>query len=521
MNSENKSEVEVNIKLAVPDGPVAQLDLEPDFTPEFKRFFSHTSALLAVADFKGRFVWVNESWEKVLGYRAKQLLSQPYADLIHPDDKDPTQNRLLKKVAAGEEVINTTNRYRHADNHWVYLEWSINVDAKNQLLYGIANDVTKIIHQNTLFKESQLRFNLVLDGSNEGIWDWDIVTGEFFFSDRCKAMLGYEPDEVGNSYEEWLKWISAEDAEYNLAQVRAHLKEKLPYEAECRFRTKQGDLRWFLIRGQAIWNEKGQALRMVGSLSAIHERKLYEQRLQEARTKAEEANNAKSVFLANMSHELRTPLNSIIGFSNRILRRSEDISPQRFIDSVDAIFRNGKYLLDLVNALLDLAKIEAGMMELDKQPSSIEGLLDDVSAQLLPLAQERGLTLNVACKSDRAVYNFDFIKVKQILVNLISNAIKFTQNGYVDVTVSPCATDNRFLEIVVLDTGVGLSEDEQQKIFNKFTQFNKAENMARGTGIGLSLVQELCTLHGGYVSVSSEKGTGSVFTVMIDVSENL
>jgi len=520
MDSENKPKTDG--KAAALELAGAKFKLESGFEPEFKRFFAHTPALLAVADFEARFVWVNESWESVLGYGAEQLLSQPYEDLIHPDDKDPSQNIFLKKVAGGEDAIKTNNRYRHADGHWVYLEWYINVDSKNRLLYGIANDVTNIISRNALLKESQLRFNLALDGSNEGIWDWDIDKGEFFFSDRCKTMLGYEPDEVGNSHREWGKWISAEDADNNRLQVLAHLKEKIPYEVECRFENKLGEFRWFLIRGQAVWDENGKALRMAGSFSAIHERKLYEQQLQEARKNAEEASNAKSIFLANMSHELRTPLNSIIGFSNRILRRAGDISPAKFLDSVDAIFRNGKYLLDLVNSLLDLAKIEAGMMILDKQPSSVEGLLEDVLSQMLPLAEEKGLTLTVACVGDRSVYNFDFIKVKQILINLLSNAVRFTQNGYVDVAISPLGGDDGFLEITVVDTGVGLSESEQKKIFKKFIQLNNVDDIVRGTGtgIGLALVQEFSKLHGGYVSVSSEKGTGSVFTVVIDVGES-
>jgi len=516
MDSENRPDVENNALGS------AKLELAEEFEPEFKRFFVHTPALLAVADFEARLVWVNESWEEVLGYGAEQLLSQSYENLVHPDDKDPSQNILLKKGAGGEDTIKTNNRYRHADGHWVHLEWYINVDSKNKLLYGIANDVTNIVSRNALLKESQLRFNLALDASNEGIWDWDIDKDEFFFSDRCKTMLGYEADEVGDSYRKWGQWISAEDADYNRLQVLAHLKEQTPYEVECQFKTKQGELRWFLIRGQAVWDESGKALRMVGSFSAIHERKLHEQQLQEARKNAEDASNAKSIFLANMSHELRTPLNSIIGFSNRILRRSGDISPAKFMDSVDAIFRNGKYLLELVNSLLDLAKIEAGMMELDKQSSSVEGLLEDVSTQMLPLAEEKGLVLTVACTSERSVYNFDFIKVKQILVNLLSNAVRFTQSGYVDVTISSLAGDDTFLEIIVVDTGVGLSEDEQRQIFKKFIQLDSANDSVRGagSGIGLALVQELSKLHGGCVSVSSEKGTGSVFTVVLDVSES-
>jgi len=515
MDSENKPDAESN---AVGS---AETKGAAGFEPEFKRFFVHTPALLAVADFEARLVWVNESWEDVLGYGAEQLLSQSYENLVHPDDKDPSKNILLKKGAGGEDTIKTSNRYRHADGHWVHLEWYINVDSKNKLLYGIANDVTNIISRNALLKESQLRFNLALDASNEGIWDWDIDKEEFFFSDRCKTMLGYEADEVGNSYREWGQWISAEDAESNRIKVLTHLKEKTPYEVECQFKTKLGELRWFLIRGQAVWDENGKALRMVGSFSAIHERKLHEQQLQEARKNAEDASNAKSVFLANMSHELRTPLNSIIGFSNRILRRSGDISPAKFIDSVDAIFRNGKYLLELVNSLLDLAKIEAGMMVLDKQSSSVEGLLEDVLTQMLPLAEEKGLVLKVACRGERSVYNFDFIKVKQILVNLLSNAVRFTQSGYVDVTISPFANGENFLEIIVVDTGVGLSEEEQQQIFKKFVQLDSANDSVRGagSGIGLALVQELSKLHGGSVSVSSEKGTGSVFTVVLDVSE--
>ncbi len=491
------------------------------FEPDFKRFFRNTPALIAVANFQGRFVWVNESWERLLGHSAEAMCAEPYENFVHPDDVAATSNVLSSKAAAGDEVINTINRYRHVDGSWVYLEWNINVDPDNQLLYGIANDVTSIVRRNELLKATQERFELAVDGSHDGIWDWDIENQDGFLSDRCLELLGYDEEINVEVFSIWNKSLHPEDKERVIHSLFSHLKDRTPYDVEFRMACPDGHYHWFLAKGQAIWNEEGRATRMAGSLSDINDRKVYEHEINHARQLAEEASRAKSLFLANMSHELRTPLNSIIGFSRRILNKSDTLDPSRFMDGVDAIFRNGNYLLELVNALLDLAKIEAGMMELKKQSASFKGLLEDVSLQFKPLAEEKGLTLNFTQNLTQTNYYFDFIKVKQILINLISNAIKFTDKGYIDVTISEEAGSKHIIKIEVLDTGLGLDENEFNQIFNKFYQVKSAGLAGQGTGIGLALVREFSRLHGGEVSVSSEKGTGTLFTVTIDANHNL
>jgi PAS domain S-box-containing protein len=492
------------------------------FEPDFKRFFRHTPALVAVANYEGYFVWVNESWERVLGRSAESMGSEPYENFVHPDDVAATSKVLSSKAAAGEEVINTINRYRHVDGSWVYLEWNINIDPHNQLLYGIANDVTTIVLRNELLKATQERFELAVDGSHDGIWDWDIENNDGFLSDRCLEILGHKEEFNMGAFLIWEKALHPDDKDRVLHALFAHLKDRTDYEVEFRMMCPDsGQWRWFLTRGQAIWNDEGRATRMAGSLSDINDRKQHEQQLRDARRLAEEASKAKSMFLANMSHELRTPLNSIIGFSRRILSKGDTMDPARFVDGVDAIFRNGNYLLELVNALLDLAKIEAGMMVLKKQSASFKGLVEDVSSQFKPLSEEKGLTLNFTQNLTQTNYYFDFIKVKQILINLISNAIKFTEKGYVDVTISEDFSVGQLIKIEVLDTGVGLEEDEFNQIFNKFYQVKSSAYPGQGTGIGLALVREFSRLHGGEVSVSSEKGTGTLFTVTIDAHHDL
>jgi len=492
------------------------------FKPEFERFFSHTPALMAVANTRGHFVWINDSWDRIVGYGAEKLLTQPYHNFVHPDDIEQTSSTLSRKAAAGEEVINTINRYRHRDGHWIYLEWNITVDPENQLLYGIANDVTMIVGRNKLLKASQERFELAVAGSNDGLWDWDIEADVMFYSDRCKAMLGYGDDTPEDKLELWLDAIHDDDRAMAEAALAGHLKNRLPYAIEHRLMCQNGELRWFLTKGQAIWNDKGEATRMAGSLSDIHERKLHEVELLRARKKAEEASNAKSVFLANMSHELRTPLNSIIGFSNRIIRKADDSIPEKMLVGVDAIYRNGQYLLALVNSLLDLAKVEAGMMDLKRQAQSINVLIEDVDAQLGALARQKMLSIKFTLETEHEKYNLDYIKVKQILINLISNAIKFTEKGYIETVFSDAlmpgfegsGANARCLKIEVIDTGLGLSPEDCEIIFDKFVQ-GGGNSAVQGTGIGLTLVKEFVKLHGGQVSVSSELGTGSVFTVWL------
>ncbi|MGI8618131.1 MAG: ATP-binding protein [Gemmatimonadaceae bacterium] len=236
-----------------------------------------------------------------------------------------------------------------------------------------------------------------------------------------------------------------------------------------------------------------------------------------AKAQAEDANRAKSHFLANMSHELRTPLNAIIGYSEMLEEDARDRGIDGFIPDLEKIRSAGRHLLALINDVLDIAKVEAGKMEIFYEPVDVRGLVEEVANTITPLVRKNANTLEVACAPDVGTMQSDHVKVRQILLNLLSNACKFTENGLIRMEAERASTpDGEYIELRVRDTGIGMSADQIDRVFEAFAQAEiSTTRKYGGTGLGLALTGHYCRMLGGEVSVESEPGVGSVFTARI------
>ncbi len=244
--------------------------------------------------------------------------------------------------------------------------------------------------------------------------------------------------------------------------------------------------------------------------------------LTEAKQKAEIANKTKSIFLANMSHELRTPMNAILGFS-QIMLRSQSLSPEH-LENISIIQRSGNYLLNLINNVLDLSKIEAGKMTINQKNFDLYMLLEEIEDLLQLKAEEKGLQLNLAI--DNLVPRFvctDETKLRQVLINLVNNGIKFTEEGGVNILVSlasqtPLENNQRYLKFAVEDTGAGIAEEDLPKVFEAFTQTEVGRNAQEGTGLGLPISRKFVQLMGGDIDIQSKVGEGTIFSFEIPVA---
>lgn len=232
-----------------------------------------------------------------------------------------------------------------------------------------------------------------------------------------------------------------------------------------------------------------------------------------------EANTAKSAFLANMSHELRTPLNAIIGYSEIMLDEANARKDDLYISDLKKTITAGKHLLNLINEVLDLSKIEAGKMEVYAEEVNIKGLLDEISSTVSPLVKQRNNTLNIQCDSNVTTMYSDVMKVRQILINLLGNSCKFTENGTISLNVR-LQTGNKGKNVIfqIIDTGIGIKPESLGTLFKAFTQEDNSTTRAySGSGLGLSICQHMCILLGGDIDVQSTVGKGSCFTVTLPV----
>ena len=239
-----------------------------------------------------------------------------------------------------------------------------------------------------------------------------------------------------------------------------------------------------------------------------------------ARVKAEDANRSKSEFLANMSHELRTPLNAIIGYSEMLEEDIAGIGEDEFVPDLQKIQGAGKHLLGLINSVLDLSKIEAGRMELFLEDICIQTVLDEIIGTIQPLAQKNGNQLRWSCPDSIGILHADQVKLRQSLINLLSNACKFTENGQITLAVEAISDsqdhEDTWLKFTVTDTGIGMTSEQMEKIFQAFTQAdNSTTRKYGGTGLGLTITQQFISMMGGDVSVDSAHGQGTTFTVML------
>ncbi len=382
-----------------------------------------------------------------------------------------------------------------------------------------AEDMTDGWKAKEALAESEERLSLALRGADLALWDLDFEQGRAIFNDRYAAMLGYTMEQLRPELKTWERVVSPEDFARVSAVWRDHLEGRTPfYECEYRRISRTGGVVWVLDRGMVFKRDgHGKALRVAGTLLDITERKRTEELLHLAKESAESANRAKSAFLANMSHEIRTPMNAILGYA-QILQHDEALNEEQRT-ALDVIARSGDHLLTLINDVLEMARIESGRISLSEESFDFHGLLNDIVRMFRIRTGSQGVALNLEEKGNvPLVLRGDEGKIRQVLINLIGNAVKFTERGTVTLRVS-AERDVRDsgngagvrIGIEIEDTGCGVLPGDFERIFAAFEQTEKGKN-AGGTGLGLPISRHFARLMGGDLElVRSEPGVGSLF----------
>ena len=386
---------------------------------------------------------------------------------------------------------------------------------ERMMLNAIAERIGRI----TLRMQTEASLSHAQKIGKMGSWEWNMVTQKTFWSDNYFTILGFNPGEIEPRFESYRNNVHPEDVHLLDENYAGIMSSKAPSVIEFRIIAHDGTVKWIQNNIDPII-ENGKLVKLSGVIIDITESKLAELKLIEAKQEAEIANKAKSIFLANMSHEIRTPLNAIIGFSQLINRDKLLSENQKEYNS--SIIRAGEHLLELINNILELSKIEAGHQKLNPSNVDLFSFLEDIKKIFKEQSQSKHLQFIFEIASDIPRYVMvDESKLRRIFINLIGNAIKFTDEGgiAIRVRVDYLEKDTKRLIVEIQDSGTGIAENEINQLFKHFVQTSAGIKKGSGTGLGLILSRELALLMGGNITISSQLGKGSLFTFYVEIKE--
>jgi two-component system sensor histidine kinase/response regulator len=476
----------------------------------------------------------NPSWSAFTGQTSDQIAGWGWLDCVHPDDRERTRQAWIAAVTA-RAVYQIEYRVRRRDGAYRnMLTRGVPILASDGTIrewFGTCLDITDLKQAAAALRESEealrqanARLDLAVRGSNISIWECDMPDGHIengrLTLINVWELLGYDartsPADFPSTF--GLLW-HPDDQERVGHELQALFSgDGQIYESEYRVRCKDGSNRWHLARGTVLRDAKGKPVRFIGTSADITELKRAEEALRRAVEAAEAANRAKDDFLANVSHEIRTPMNAIIGMTELVLDTPLDEGQRQGLKTVKSAADS---LLGIINDLLDFSKIEAGKLDLVPADFSLRGAVGDTLRALAVRAHKKGLELiyQVQPEVPEALVG-DAGRLRQVLLNLVGNAVKFTDEGEVVVGVeiqgdnpppAPGAGDV-CLRFIVRDTGVGIPHDQQERIFRAFEQEDTSTTRKYGgTGLGLTIASRLVTLMGGTITVDSAPGRGSTF----------
>jgi PAS domain S-box-containing protein len=474
-------------------------------------------------DIESGAIGVNDRWAGMLGYSVRHLTPltiERRVELSHPDELAASRELLVRHLKGQTPFYDFEGRVRHRDGHWVWVLDRGRVsrrgpDGRALRMQGTMLDIsnTKAAEQALRARERQMR--LALDAFSGRLAHWDRDGRCTFASPAYRDLFHVPPEQmVGRTRRELFAGVGGDDDE---ARVGAALNGQ-PQSRERAMVGPDGRTRHFLVH--YIPDREGDEARgVISAAIEVTQLKQVQEALELRTRQAEQASVAKGEFLANMSHELRTPLNAIIGVTHLLADSPLDPDQRSLVENARLA---GRSLLGIVNDVLDLSKIEAGEMALDEVPFNPAELLHEVVAVFAPQAQIKGLTLVADPADVPSLVVGDAMRLRQILYNLTTNAIKFTERGEVRLQARQVErTDGRVsVRFSVCDTGIGIPPEVQRRLFAPFVQAETSTaRRFGGSGLGLSIVRQLARLMGGETGVQSAPGEGSEFWVMVSLHE--
>jgi len=476
----------------------------------------------------------NRAAEQMTGYTAEEVVGKETPALFHDAEEIAAHARELsaelgRAIEPGREFrefVATTEQGIPFEREWTIIRkdktrfpvlFSITAlhESENNITgyLAIDADITERKLAEAALLKSEERFQLATRATNDVMWDWDVATNGIWWNEGIHAVFGYTADKVGTDLAWWLKNIHPDDEEPVGASIHHFLDSaELVWTGEYRYARADGSYATVIDRGIVVRDEHGKPLRMIGSMLDITERKRAEVELAQARDAALESTRLKSEFLANMSHEIRTPMNGVIGMTGLLLDTELNEEQQ---DYAETIRTSADALLTVINDILDFSKIEAGKLRFEKLDFDLSNAVEGAVELLAERAQGKGIELASLIESDLATaLRGDPGRLRQVLTNLLGNAVKFTEAGEVVLRVTKeRETDSHVIaRFAISDTGIGISREAQRRLFQAFVQADGSTTRKYGgTGLGLAIAKQLVEMMDGQIGIESEVGKGSTF----------
>jgi PAS domain S-box-containing protein len=467
----------------------------------------------------GNFIEINDAFFNGTGYSKAEFLTLSYWDLTPREYETQEQQQL--------EALHNTGRYgpyekeyrrKDGSRYPVLLNGMLMQDMTgHKFIWSIVEDISERKQMDEKLRESESKLNFLVSNSPVTIYTCEVKPpfAATYISPNIIHTLGYTAEQFTEHPEFWAQNIHPDDQTRIFADLPL-LFEHDTLQHDYRFRLKDGRYCWMHDDLRLIRNQAGEATTIVGYWVDITERKQMEQSLLAAKESAEQASQAKSDFLANMSHEIRTPMNAILGFTSILMESVTDKKQQQYLD---AIHRSGKILLQLINDILDLSKIEAGKFELSYRPIAIKSIFDDIWVIFNQSILEKKVEFSLEIAENLPAYLIlDEIRMRQVLLNIIGNAVKFTDSGFIRVSVNLQPTASaQYIDLIIkiADSGMGIAPDQIEAVFEAFTQQKQQSVRYGGTGLGLTICKRLISMMDGSIYVESRVGQGSCFTIRL------
>lgn len=502
----------------------------------YRQTFNNAAVAIAHVDWEGHWIDFNGVLPQITGYSREELLQMTFSDLTHPEDRGEDWRLARKLLEDNSGTFSIEKRYvrKTGESVWVHATVSLLADSVGRPLnfISVIQDIDAGKKAMQALRESEDHYRFMVDSNPQMPWTADSKGIMTDFSDRWLALTALSREATRG--QAWLDVLHPDDRKTMVVEWQRSVSTGEPYDIEHRARTKDGGYRWMRTRAVARKDGRGNIIRWYGSTEDIEHQKqieseletLVQQRTAElhaanaaltiARDQALAAAKTKSEFLANMSHEIRTPMNGVIGLTSLLLERQLDAE---VLDMVKTICSSGETLLRVIDDILDLSRMDAGKLDIEKTPVDMGALCSDIVSLFQSHAQAKRIWLQCQAPPKKMpIVLADSVRIRQVFSNLITNGVKFTERGGVTLSWDWIQVDHSVrAAFVVRDTGTGIPAERAEAVFESFTQADGSTHRRfGGTGLGLTISKRIIDLMGGTIVLESEVGHGSQFTVSLN-----